>query len=178
MQVAKHAKYQRLLVRAACKHHCNGCECHWTATACSRQHCVTRVPGCSLCCVLSGVVPACASLDCLTVFSRSVGDGAAIMAVMERGAAGPADVWRRSSPLPLTYSPGAPLQFTFGVPGPEFLDWRGPGAQAVRSREVGVHTRTAMAASLGCCCYLQAVQAAGHICKEGMVPLVSLHLLM
>jgi allophanate hydrolase len=80
------------------------------------------------------VVPACASLDCLTVFSRSVDDGAAIMAVMERGDAGPADVWRRSSPSPLSYSPGAPLQFKFGVPAPEFLEWTGPGEH---SREQG-----------------------------------------
>ncbi|KAF6249315.1 allophanate hydrolase [Scenedesmus sp. NREL 46B-D3] len=78
-----------------------------------------------------GLVPACASLDCLTVFSRSVDDGAAIMAVMERGDAGPADVWRRSSPLRHTYSPGAPLQFKFGVPGPDFLDWAGPGGHAM-----------------------------------------------
>jgi allophanate hydrolase len=76
------------------------------------------------------VVPACASLDCLTVFSRSVDDGAAIMAVMEHGDAGPADVWRRSSPVPLSYSPGAPLQFKFGVPAPEFLEWTGPGERS------------------------------------------------
>ncbi|WIA09866.1 hypothetical protein OEZ85_010080 [Tetradesmus obliquus] len=79
----------------------------------------------------AGVVPACASLDCLTVFARSVDDGAAIMAVMERGDAGPADVWRRSSPLPLTYSPGPGAPFRFGVPGPEFLEWTGPGGNAM-----------------------------------------------
>jgi hypothetical protein len=80
------------------------------------------------------VVPACASLDCLTVFARSVDDGAAIMAVMESGNAGPADVWRRSSPLPLAYSPGAPLTFKFGVPGPEFLEWTGPGGVGAVSK--------------------------------------------
>lgn len=93
-----------------------------------------RTAACVLCCAAApGVVPACASLDCLTVFARSVHDGAAIMAVMERGDAGPADVWRRSSPLPLTYSPGPGAPFRFGVPGPEFLEWTGPGGQAVGS---------------------------------------------
>jgi hypothetical protein len=87
-------------------------------------------PAVIACCACVGVVPACASLDCLTVFSRSVDDGAAIMAVMENGSAGPADVWRRSSPVPLSYSPGTPLQFKFGVPAPEFLEWAGPGERS------------------------------------------------
>lgn len=85
------------------------------------------------CCCPAGVVPACASLDCLTVFARSVDDGAAIMKVMEGASAGAADVWRRSSPAPLSYSPGAALQFKFAVPGPDFLDWSGPGAAAARA---------------------------------------------
>jgi len=41
-----------------------------------------------------GVVPACASLDCLTVFARSVADGAMLMQIM-RSASAPLDVWRR-----------------------------------------------------------------------------------
>jgi Asp-tRNA(Asn)/Glu-tRNA(Gln) amidotransferase A subunit family amidase len=70
------------------------------------------------------VVPACAALDCLTVFARSVSEGAAIMAVMEGADAGPADVWRR---LRLTL-PGLPQQgFRFGVPSEEFTEFDGPG---------------------------------------------------
>lgn len=46
-----------------------------------------------------GVVPACASLDCLTVFARSVADGAALMQIM-RSASTPLDVWRRE-PMPV-----------------------------------------------------------------------------
>jgi hypothetical protein len=41
-----------------------------------------------------GVVPACASLDCLTVFARSVQDAAELMHVM-RSASAALDVWRR-----------------------------------------------------------------------------------
>lgn len=61
------------------------------------------------------------------MFSRSVGDGALLMGIMETGGAGAADVWRRGAP------PGAPTpsssagSFRFGVPGPEFLEWTGAG---------------------------------------------------
>eukprot|EP00775_Hariotina_reticulata_P014156 gene14156-14294_t len=74
-----------------------------------------------------GVVPACAALDCLTVFSCSVSDGAAIMAVMQQGDAGAADVWRRT-PVAL---PPIGQQFRFAVPSEQFLDWEGPGGKAM-----------------------------------------------
>jgi len=77
------------------------------------------------------VVPACAALDCLTVFSRTVSDGAAIMAVMERGEAGAADVWRRTPPA----LPAVGQQFKFAVPNEQFLDWEGPGG-----RDITIHT--------------------------------------
>lgn len=41
-----------------------------------------------------GVVPACASLDCLTVFARSVQDGKQLVRIM-RSASADLDVWRR-----------------------------------------------------------------------------------
>jgi allophanate hydrolase len=41
-----------------------------------------------------GVVPACASLDCLTVFARNVQDGTQLMRIM-RSASASLDVWRR-----------------------------------------------------------------------------------
>jgi len=76
----------------------------------------------------AGVVPACASLDCLTVFARSVGDGTRVMQVMEAADAGEVDVWRR---LRLTL-PGLPQQgFRFGVPSEQFTEWDGPGERGV-----------------------------------------------
>jgi len=75
-----------------------------------------------------GVVPACAALDCLTVFARSVGDGATVMAVMESADAGAGDTWRRAR---LTL-PGLPQQgFRFGVPTEQYTEWDGPGGPAM-----------------------------------------------
>jgi allophanate hydrolase len=72
----------------------------------------------------AGVVPACAALDCLTVFARSVSEGVTVMQVMEGGDAGPADVWRRNR---LTLA-GLPQQgFRFAVPSEQFTEWDGPG---------------------------------------------------
>lgn len=87
----------------------------------------------------AGVVPACAALDCLTVFARSVSDGTAIMKVMESADAGPLDVWRRQR---LTL-PGLPQQgFRFGVPSEQFTEWDGPGKDflpVVLKRVVGLY---------------------------------------
>lgn len=81
----------------------------------------------------AGVVPACASLDCLTVFASCVCDGAAVMSVMESADAGDGDVWRRSPPadtaavMPPSTPPPTTHRFRFGVPGKEFLDFDGAG---------------------------------------------------
>lgn len=81
---------------------------------------------CSAAAACTGVVPACAALDCLTVFARSVADGSTIMQVMEGADAGGADVWRR---LRLAL-PGLPQQgFRFGVPAEQFTEWDGPGEE-------------------------------------------------
>ncbi|KAG2494460.1 hypothetical protein HYH03_007512 [Edaphochlamys debaryana] len=78
-----------------------------------------------------GVVPACASLDCLTVFTPCVADGAEVMGLMMAPQGGAEDVWRRPRPL-LAPEAMPPTQgFTFAVPGPEQLDWDGPGGEAV-----------------------------------------------
>mmetsp|Transcript_16382 Transcript_16382/g.44916 ORF Transcript_16382/g.44916 Transcript_16382/m.44916 type:complete len:688 (-) Transcript_16382:929-2992(-) len=72
-----------------------------------------------------GVVPACASLDCLTVFAQSVQDGAELMQIM-RSASVSMDVWRR---VPQQV-PCPPLQgFRFAVPCPSLLEWSSPGGQ-------------------------------------------------
>lgn len=92
---------------------------------------ITPLPVLTLACspavlLPAGVVPACAALDCLTVFARSVADGSAIMQVMEAADAGGADVWRR---LRLAL-PGLPQQgFRFGVPAEQFTEWDGPGEE-------------------------------------------------
>lgn len=78
-----------------------------------------------------GVVPACASLDCLTIFSASVDDGAKIMRVFRSGDAGAADVWRRRPAGELPELPAA--GFRFAVPSRAQLDWSGPGGEAVSS---------------------------------------------
>ncbi|KXZ51619.1 hypothetical protein GPECTOR_12g583 [Gonium pectorale] len=78
-----------------------------------------------------GVVPACASLDCLTVFTASVADGVEVARIMRSAAAPPGtDVWRRQP------SPAEPLPeagFRFAVPSREHLDWDGPGGEALSS---------------------------------------------
>lgn len=72
-----------------------------------------------------GVVPACASLDCLTVFAQSVEDGAEILAIMQSAHAGVQDVWRRT-PSAFPTSPPA-TGFRFAVPSSSQLDWSSPG---------------------------------------------------
>jgi allophanate hydrolase len=74
-----------------------------------------------------GVVPACASLDCVTVFARSVEDAAEAMRLMRAEDDGPGDVWRRA-PAPCVSPPAAGTGFRFGMPGKKFLEWDGAGA--------------------------------------------------
>jgi allophanate hydrolase len=73
-----------------------------------------------------GVVPACAALDCVTVFARSVPDAAEVARLMRAAAppAGTPDAWRRA-PAPARPPPAAGAPFRFGMPGPEFLEWDG-----------------------------------------------------
>ncbi|KAK9867990.1 hypothetical protein WJX84_012252 [Apatococcus fuscideae] len=71
----------------------------------------------------TGVVPAAASFDCVTVFARSVPDAALAVKIMQ-GAGSLSDPrWRRPPPdLPSIPQP----HFRFGVPSAEFLDFSGP----------------------------------------------------
>lgn len=77
-----------------------------------------------VCMLVAGLVPACASLDCLTVFSLTVADGAAVMAVMEAAGHGPLDVWRRRR---VNVAPPPSTGFRFAVPSKALLDWSCPG---------------------------------------------------
>ena len=68
----------------------------------------------------SGVVPACRSLDCVSVFALTVHDATEVADV----AAGydPSDAYSRTDAGRVRFTPGdAPAGFRFGVPGPSFL---------------------------------------------------------
>ncbi|WP_436759055.1 allophanate hydrolase [Streptosporangium sp. V21-05] len=66
-----------------------------------------------------GVVPACASLDCPSVFARSAADGLAVLSAI--AAFEPADPWSRELPVPGQVPPAA-YSLRVGVPrDPEFF---------------------------------------------------------
>ncbi len=75
-----------------------------------------------------GVMYACRSLDCLTVFVGSVEDARLLLSIMS----GPRD---RASPsyraLPPVIRRWNGVSFRFGVPQDKFLDFGGPGGSAV-----------------------------------------------
>jgi allophanate hydrolase len=70
---------------------------------------------------IKGVVPACRSLDCVSVFARTTGEVAEVLHVME--GLDPADGWSRA--VPDGISPALPAAFRFGVPRPEQLKFFG-----------------------------------------------------
>jgi allophanate hydrolase len=69
----------------------------------------------------SGLVPACRSLDCITVFARDVADAALVDAVV--AGFDPADVYSRRAPAASEPELGA--RFRVGVPRPDQLNWAG-----------------------------------------------------
>ncbi|MDG4786962.1 allophanate hydrolase [Micromonospora sp. WMMD1102] len=76
-----------------------------------------------------GVVPACRSLDCVSIFSRSVDDAAAVFAVAT--GVDPDDPWSRA--LPAGYVAGRePSAVRLGVPRTEDLDFFGDLGQRDR----------------------------------------------
>jgi len=74
-----------------------------------------------------GVVPACASLDCVTVFAGSVEDAAEAMRLMRSATEGGTDVWRRAR-APASQPPAKGAGFRFAIPAPQFVEWEGAGA--------------------------------------------------
>ncbi len=78
-----------------------------------------------------GVVPACYSLDCVSIFALCAADGAEIAKVMENVDIGD-PTYRIPNPVNLTkvYKPKS--GFRFAVPQPEFLDFSGPGGATVQ----------------------------------------------
>ncbi|WP_405140819.1 allophanate hydrolase [Sphaerisporangium sp. NBC_01403] len=77
-----------------------------------------------------GLVPACASLDCPSVFARSVADGAAVLSVI----AGyePADPWSRPLPVP---SPEPPVVGALRIGVPQRPEFYGDDAAAAGFEE-------------------------------------------
>lgn len=85
-------------------------------------------------CSTKGVVPACFSLDCPSVFALSVEDGVTVANIMQNNDSSD-HTWRPQRTELLTKSlsmrkPGP--RFRFGVPSREFLDFSGPGGDVVR----------------------------------------------
>jgi allophanate hydrolase len=70
-----------------------------------------------------GVVPACRSLDCVSVFALTVSDAAAVLEVI-RGA-DPEDGYSRRAPPGFACFGTMPMRFTFGVPSREQREFFG-----------------------------------------------------
>jgi allophanate hydrolase len=71
----------------------------------------------------TGVVPACRSLDCVSVFAFTAACARAVAAVA--GGHDPADPFSRADADGFAWSAAAPATFRFGVPRPEDLDFLG-----------------------------------------------------
>jgi allophanate hydrolase len=76
----------------------------------------------------TGVVPACRSLDCVSIFALTVDDAETIAAVMEGFDS--SDGYSRSAPAPATYFPSKPR---FGIPAAP--DWFGDAQAEAAWRE-------------------------------------------
>jgi allophanate hydrolase len=70
---------------------------------------------------IKGVVPACRSLDCVSVFARTTTEVGEVLRVME--GVDPGDAWSRA--VPPGTSASLPSSFRFGVPRPEQLKFFG-----------------------------------------------------
>ncbi|KAL3157245.1 hypothetical protein ABBQ38_001481 [Trebouxia sp. C0009 RCD-2024] len=81
----------------------------------------------------TGVVPACASLDCLTCFATCVRDAATVVQIMQEAGNLEDPNWRVPPPnfMEQQYMGGG---FTFGVPNAEHLDFSGPGGPALATK--------------------------------------------
>ncbi|KAL4513659.1 hypothetical protein Ndes2526A_g04990 [Nannochloris sp. 'desiccata'] len=80
-----------------------------------------------------GVVPACYTLDCPSVFALTVEDGAAIGTLLENKDVGdPTWRQRRTEYLSKSFASGPKKKFRFAVPAPQYMDFSGPGGEPVR----------------------------------------------
>lgn len=85
---------------------------------------------------LQGVVPACQSLDCVSIFARSAGEAEAILALAE--ATDASDPWQRSQPAGIRAWRQA---FRFGVPKPAQQDFDGDSSAEERFGETIEHLK-------------------------------------
>jgi Asp-tRNA(Asn)/Glu-tRNA(Gln) amidotransferase A subunit family amidase len=98
--------------------------------------------------VSTGVIPACASLDCVSVFARTVAEGALVASVMARASTFPADATLTfQSALDETIWSSDAVQadavhenFTFAVPADTMLTFEGP-----RGADYAAHCKAALA---------------------------------
>lgn len=80
-----------------------------------------------------GVVPACRSLDCVSVFCNTVADGVAIANVLETSTNDADPTWHAPNPLALQQQlPNGAARFRFAVPQDAFLGFDGPGGDVVK----------------------------------------------
>ena len=70
-----------------------------------------------------GVVPACRSLDCVSVFALTVEDASAVTAIA--GGFDTSDPFARAAPAGATGPVATPASFRFGVPAASQLEWFG-----------------------------------------------------
>jgi allophanate hydrolase len=78
---------------------------------------------------LTGVVPACPSLDCVSIFSLTVEDAQRVAEIAR--AADDADPFSRPEAATFSFAAGPrPPRFRFGIPGGAALDFRGDAAAA------------------------------------------------
>jgi allophanate hydrolase len=70
-----------------------------------------------------GVVPACRSLDCISVFALTVPDATAVLATIQ--GSDPQDGFSREAPAGFGVIGAVPARFTFGVPRPEQREFFG-----------------------------------------------------
>eukprot|EP00803_Ostreobium_quekettii_P003778 evm.model.scf_329EXC.2 EVM.evm.TU.scf_329EXC.2 scf_329EXC:17023-24592(+) len=83
-----------------------------------------------------GVVPACRSLDCVSIFCQNVEDGVVALKAVEKGESGPADPTKR---LPASEGPPSkPPSMRFGVPAASYLSFCGPGGLHVEQQLDGL----------------------------------------
>lgn len=75
-----------------------------------------------------GVVPACRSLDCVSVFASCVDDGAEVVRAISKEEGLLSDPTRRVPTPATTISVDS---FRFAVPGQELLSFMGPGGSSV-----------------------------------------------
>lgn len=105
-----------------------------------------------------GVVPACRTLDCLTIFALTVREAQAVLqaAVGPDGTDDPYDRAPRELPSGPRLPPSGPAKFTFGIPGKAHLDFSSFGDVGPRAAAyAGAWQKS-----------IEALEAAGGTCVE------------